>query len=96
MNLSFSDPSSQKYASLSGTAELIHDKALMEKKWTAALNSWFPKQLDEPDIALLKVTVHSAEYWNAPASFIAHAYSLVKGKLTGVIGNAGVHKQVHL
>lgn len=27
--------------------------------------SWFPKGLDEPDIALLKVVLLKAEYWSA-------------------------------
>jgi len=96
VNLSFADPSSNKYASLSGVAELIRDKSLMEQKWVPSLNAWFPKGLDEPDMGLLKVRVTSGEFWSAPNSLIAHTYGLIKGKLTGVIGNAGTHKQVHI
>jgi len=96
VNLSFADPSHQKYASLSGTAEIVRNRDLMEQKWTPSLNAWFPKGLDEPDIALVRVQANAAEYWDAPSSLLSHTVDFIKGKITGVVGNAGTHKQVHL
>jgi len=96
VNVIFSDPSHQKYASISGTAEILRDRQLIEQKWTPSLNAWFPKGLDEPDIALIKVIATSGEYWDAPNSIMAHTISFIKGKLTGGIGNIGTHKQVQM
>ena len=36
--------------------------------WQPSLKAWFPKGLDEPDIALIKVNADQAEYWDSPAS----------------------------
>jgi len=96
VNLSFADPSHQKYASISGMAEVVRDKQLIEKKWIPSLNAWFPKGLEDPDIALIKVIANGAEYWDQPNSVIAHTFSFIKGKLTGTIppGEVGTHKEV--
>ncbi|MBD1823222.1 pyridoxamine 5'-phosphate oxidase family protein [Cyanobacteria bacterium FACHB-DQ100] len=83
VNVSFSAPDKQRYVSLSGTAELVRDRAKMEELWTPELKAWFPKELDEPDIALLKVSATKAEYWDAPAGWVAKAYGFVKAATTG-------------
>jgi general stress protein 26 len=69
VNVSFSAPDRQCYVSLSGTAELVQDRAKIQELWLPELKAWFPQELDEPDIALLKVTASKAEYWDAPASW---------------------------
>jgi len=94
VNLSFADPSHQKFASISGLAEIIRDKRLIEQKWTPSLNTWFPKGLDEPDIALIKVTANAGEYWDVTNSSMGKTYSFIKGKITGRHEEAEIHKQV--
>lgn len=96
VNAAYSDPSSQNYISLSGTAEVITDKAEIKRRWKPSLTAWFPKGVDEPDIALLRVTVESAEYWDAPSSLVAHAISLVKAAVTGRPADPADHKRVEL
>lgn len=83
VNLSFSAPDKQRYVSLSGTAELVRDRAKMEQLWKPALKAWFPQELEEPDIALLKVTATKGEYWDAPAGWVAKAVGFVKAATTG-------------
>ena len=77
VNASFSDPDAQKYASLTGRAEVVRDRAKIEELWQPHLKAWFPDGVDTPDIALLKVTVERAEYWDGSQSFVAHAVSLI-------------------
>ncbi len=96
VNVAFSDPKNQNYVSLSGTASLLRDKAKMTELWQPPLKAWFPKGLDEPDIALLKVTAHKAEYWDAPSSVVAHAVGLVQTLATGKPANVGDHGKVSL
>jgi general stress protein 26 len=83
VNLSFAAPQKQSYVSISGTAQLIRDRAKLEQLWKPQLKAWFPKELEEPDIALLKVNVEKAEYWDSPSSPVAHAIGLVKAVATG-------------
>ena len=52
--------------------------------------------MDEPDIALLKVDVEQAEYWDNPSSTIAHAYSLASSLVTGKPANPGENREVNL
>ena len=94
VGVSYSDPSSQNYVSLSGRAMLVTDGASIEAHWDESVRTWFPKGKDDPEIALLKVTVEAAEYWDAPNSTMLHAYGYVKAVLTGEAPNPGENKKV--
>ena len=96
VNVAFSDPKTQTYVSLSGRAELVRDPAKIKELWQPSLKAWFPKGVDEPDIALIKVNADQAEYWDSPASPIAHAISLAKGALTGKPAQGGENEKVDL
>jgi general stress protein 26 len=72
VNLSYADPDEQTYVSVSGSAELVRDRGKAESLWNDAMVTWFPKGLDDPDLALLKVTVEKAEYWDAALSRMVH------------------------
>ena len=96
VNCSFADPSNQSWVSMTGEARIVRDRAKMEQLWQPQLKAWFPKGLDEPDIALLKVDVERAEYWDNPSSTIAHAYSLASTLVTGKAANPGDNREVNL
>ena len=96
VNVSFSSPENQRYVSMSGTAQLVRDKKKIEELWKPELKAWFPKGTDEPDIALLKVNVHKAEYWDSPSSMVAHAIGLVKALATGTTYDGGENKKIDL
>ncbi len=96
VNVAFSDPKSQNYVSLSGRAELVRDPAKLKELWQPSLKAWFPKGLEEPDIALIKINADQAEYWDSPASPIAHAISLAKVALTGKAAQSGENEKVDL
>ncbi|MDZ8225736.1 pyridoxamine 5'-phosphate oxidase family protein [Nostoc sp. ChiVER01] len=69
VNISFSSPEQQRYVSISGSAELVKDRNKMRELWKPELQTWFPKGLDEPDIALLKVNISQVNYWDSTSSF---------------------------
>ena len=94
VGVSFSDPSAQNYVSLSGTASLVQDRAAIDAHWTELLSTWFPKGKDDPDVALLKVAVTQAEYWDTPSSAMVHAYGYVKAKLTGEAPHPGKNEKI--
>jgi general stress protein 26 len=66
VGLAYEDPSGHRYVSLSGHAELVHDAAKAKELWSPLYRAWFPKGLEDPELALLKVTVSRAEYWDSP------------------------------
>jgi general stress protein 26 len=95
VNLSYSDGKST-YVSVSGSAELVRDRHQMEELWNPSLEAWFPKGLDDPDIALLRVAVEKAEYWDAPDSKLVQTLAFTKAVLTGQRFEGGEHGKVSL
>jgi general stress protein 26 len=66
VSLTYADPRDADFASISGTARLVRDQDKMRGLWSPALERWFPRGLDEPDLALLEVRIDKAEYWDEP------------------------------
>jgi general stress protein 26 len=83
VNLSYAHPDKQDYVSVSGTASIVRDRAKMQALWTDWAKVWFPRGIDDPDLALLRVQIHRAEYWDAPASAMKQLYGLTKALVTG-------------
>jgi len=96
VNVSYSAPNKQRYVSLSGFAEIVRVRQKLEQLWQPQLKAWFPKELEEPDIALLKVSVQKAEYWDSPSSLVANAISFVKAATTGKPADIGEHEKISL
>ena len=96
VGVTYADPSKQNYVSLSGTASLVTDRGAIEEHWSEPLRTWFPKGKDDPDMALLKVHVTQAEFWDAPNSTMLHAYGYVKAAVTGKSPDPGGHEKVNL
>jgi general stress protein 26 len=96
VNASFADTGAQLYASVSGRAELVRDRARIEELWKPHLRAWFPEGVDTPDIALIKVTAERAEYWDGSQSVVAHAVGFVSSLLTGAPAPAGENEKLEL
>lgn len=69
VNVSFTSPDKQRYVSISGIAELVRDRNKMQELWKPELQAWFPQGLDESDIALLKIKINRADYWDSQSKF---------------------------
>ena len=95
-NVSFADPDDHRYVSISGPSEVIRDKAKIKELWKPELKAWFPKGVDEPDIALLRLTIEKAEYWDSPGGTVAHVISFVSALVTGKSADWGENKKLEL
>lgn len=78
VNVGLVDRSSNDYASLSGTAEAVHDRARAKDLWDEEFSAWFPKGADDADLSLLHVQVEQAEYWDRPPNDVVGTLGLVK------------------
>lgn len=94
VNVAYARTDKQDYLSVAGTAELVRDKAKMQELWTPWLEPWFRDGLDDPNLALLKVSIIEADYWDAPGSKVRRLYGLAKGMLTGKTDAMGEHGRV--
>ena len=96
VNVSYADPDDQRYVSVSGTASVVRDRAKAEELWNPFLKAWFPKGLDDPDLALFKVEVQKAEYWDAPSSTMVYLVGLAKAAVTGKRPDIGENEKLDL
>jgi general stress protein 26 len=83
VNLSYADPGGNRYVSVSGLATLVRDRAKIDQLWSPVLKAWFPDGKDDPDIALLRVEVSKAEYWDTPSSTLVRLVGFTRAMLTG-------------
>lgn len=66
--IAFMDPQSNRYISVTGTADLIDDAYTMKKLWSDSYLKFFPEGPGGEDLALIRVRVTHAEFWDAPHS----------------------------
>ena len=78
VNVSFSDGDDDRYLSISGTASLVRDHDLLQQLWSGRLKNWFPNGKKDADLALLRVRVDRAEYWDAKTAAMVTLDGLVK------------------
>ena len=96
VNVSYADVSENRYISVSGTARVMHDEKKIKSLWSSWYKAWFPKGMNDPSIALLRVQVDSAEYWDGPSSTIVQLAELVKALATGEQFKGGEHEKISL
>lgn len=83
VSLAFSDPDSELYVSTTGTAEVVNDQAKINELWSDFLKTWFPGGKDDPNVGLLKVTIHAGEFWDRPGGKMVKLFEMAKGAITG-------------
>jgi len=96
VNVSFADPDNQRYVSVSGSAQLVRDRAKIDELWRPEFKIWFPEGKDDPEVALLRVRLEKAEFWDSPSSTIGYALSFVSSLVTGKEPDMGENKKIHL
>ena len=83
VNVSFADEKNASWTSLSGRAEVVHDRAKAEELWSKPLQIWFADGLDTPGLSLLKVHAETAEYWDAADSKVRRLLGAARAVVTG-------------
>jgi len=96
VNLSYAQPDDQRYVSVSGRGELVRDPAKMKELWNPLFKAWFPDGLEDPDLALLKVNVEQAEYWDSPSSTFVTLVGFAKALVTGQRAEVGENAKLDL
>ncbi len=52
------------FLSVTGTAELVTDRAEMEKHWNPDIEAWFKDGLDTPGLVMIRVHADTLKYWS--------------------------------
>jgi len=96
VNVSFADPDNQHYVSISGKAQLVRDRNKIEELWKPEFKMWFPEGKDDPQVALLRVNLEKAEYWDSPSSTIGYVLNFVSSLVTGKEADHGENRRIEL
>lgn len=88
--------SNKGWVSIAGTGEIVTDKSKIDELWDTGAAAWFEQGRDDPKVALLKVTAHTAEVWatDQPKPLILLKYA--KAAATGGRPNVGESHVVSL
>jgi general stress protein 26 len=81
VGLAYASPENHCYVSVSGRAFVVRDSAKANELWTSAAKVWFPQGVNDPHLALLRIEVDSAQYWDSPASKVVHLGGLLELRL---------------
>ena len=96
VNVGYADPDSNRYVSISGAARVVRDRAKIKELWSPLHKAWFPNGPDDPNIALLKVEVTQAEYWDGPSNTFVQLAGFLKATLTGKRYHPGENEKLDL
>lgn len=69
------------FACLSGRAHVQNDFAMIDKLWSRQVEAWFPGGKDDPNLALLRFDIDSAELWETDMSFAGKLKMIFGGKI---------------
>lgn len=83
VNVSYADSRHDTYVSVAGTASLVDDMDHKERFWNTMTEAWFPKGIEDPDLTLVCVQIHSAEYWNVEEGKLTQMAKMVKAAIMG-------------
>lgn len=74
----------------------MKDKARAKELWNPIYKAWFPDGLDDPNLALIRVDVDQAEYWDSPNSKVVQLAGFVKAIVTGQRAEGGENEKINL
>jgi general stress protein 26/hemerythrin-like domain-containing protein len=81
---------SNSYLSISGTARVTRDRALVRRLWSEPWRVWFPDGEDDPTLCLVEVMPKEAEYWDQRGvKGIKYLLGMVKAYATGTTPASG-------
>jgi general stress protein 26 len=83
VNISYVSPDDDRYVSVSGVAQLVRDRQKIDELWRPAHKVWFSGGKDDPDLALLKVAVTNAEYWDSAANKMVEIFQAARPLAAG-------------
>ena len=70
VNLAYAAPARKAFVAVTGTAQLVVDRAKIAELWKPAQTIFFPLGRDDPTLVLLKVTPDTARWWDGRESML--------------------------
>ena len=79
----YASPSDNTYVCVMGEATEVNDPKKIDEYWTPIAKAWFPKGKDDPNLTLIKVNAHEAEYWDSDSNKLVVGIKMISTLVTG-------------
>ena len=94
VNLAYANPGKDTWVSITGTARVLDDLAKKRELFNVFAKAWFPGGPEDPDMELVEVRIHEAEYWNVKENQLLQVLKMFKSAVTGNPPHMGEHKEL--
>jgi len=82
VNCAYVSKDKNVYVSVAGLARITRDAALIDRFWSDAYKAYFPKGRNDPNVALIEVSVRTVEYWDGPGTWIGKSIAFLIARVT--------------
>ncbi len=97
VNVAYADPGHNAYVSVSGRAHVVEDATKKGRLWSALAQAWFPGGPDDPDLALVAVSISHADYWDIKSNKAVRIFKIARAAVTGAPPtDLGEHTKVRM
>lgn len=83
VNIAYAHPGKDTYVSVSGRASIVDDLAKKKQLWSKLTEAWFPGGPSDPDLALVRVDITHAHFWDVHENQLVQLFEMGKAALTG-------------
>jgi general stress protein 26 len=80
--ITYADTGDSAYVVVRGHATVLRDPEKAKEMWSKLAEAWFPGGHDDPNLALLRITMSSAEQWEPPAGKVMQFLEIAAAALT--------------
>ena len=83
VNVAYANPGKDTYVSVSGNAAVVDDLAKKRQLWSKLTEAWFPAGPTDPDLALVRVDITHAHFWDVHENKLVQLFEMGKAAVTG-------------
>lgn len=80
--LTYADTGDNAFVAVRGHGTILRDAAKAKEMWSKFVEAYFPNGPDDPNLALLRVTLSSAEQWEPPTGKVMQFLEIAAAALT--------------
>ena len=80
--LSYADTGDNAFVAVRGHGTILRDPHKAKQMWSKFAEAYFPKGPDDPNLALLRVTMSSAEQWEPPTGKVMQFLEMAAAAVT--------------
>ncbi|MDB5208307.1 MAG: pyridoxamine 5-phosphate oxidase family protein [Flavisolibacter sp.] len=83
VHLTYAHPGKESYLDVWGTATIVTDRQQIKDRWSPIVKAWFPDGVDDPNLALLKVTPNNCYYWDSETGKMVQFAKMIVAAIAG-------------